>query len=123
MHFPIQLGSYVEFFKYMDNCIIQIHLLFIWLSWNFILKCPSFFFIINLSNCSNSLVNKLFMLQMSTSGGGGYCDCGDTEAWKEDPYCILHKPHRDEDRVNKFLLFFHFQVCTCKKQFYVTLSW
>jgi len=28
---------------------------------------------------------------MSTSGGGGYCDCGDREAWKSEPFCTLHK--------------------------------
>ena len=28
---------------------------------------------------------------MSTSGGGGYCDCGDKEAWKVDPFCEVHK--------------------------------
>ena len=28
---------------------------------------------------------------MSTSGGGGYCDCGDSEAWKLDPFCDSHK--------------------------------
>jgi len=28
--------------------------------------------------------------KMSTSVGGGYCDCGDTEAWKEHPYCATH---------------------------------
>ena len=27
---------------------------------------------------------------MSTSGGGGYCDCGDKEAWREDPFCERH---------------------------------
>lgn len=27
-----------------------------------------------------------------TSGGGGYCDCGDPEAWKEHPSCELHMP-------------------------------
>ena len=27
---------------------------------------------------------------MSTSVGGGYCDCGDTEAWKAHPYCSKH---------------------------------
>ena len=30
--------------------------------------------------------------QMNTSGGGGYCDCGDIEAWKNDPFCSTHKP-------------------------------
>jgi len=28
--------------------------------------------------------------KMSTSIGGGYCDCGDPEAWKEHPYCAVH---------------------------------
>lgn len=27
---------------------------------------------------------------MGTSGGGGCCDCGDTEAWKRDPACTMH---------------------------------
>ena len=30
------------------------------------------------------------MFQMSTSGGGGYCDCGDIEAWKADYCCQTH---------------------------------
>jgi E3 ubiquitin-protein ligase UBR2 len=29
---------------------------------------------------------------MMTSGGGGYCDCGDPEAWKFHPSCELHMP-------------------------------
>ncbi|XP_061254196.1 E3 ubiquitin-protein ligase UBR2 isoform X6 [Bos javanicus] len=28
---------------------------------------------------------------MTTSGGGGFCDCGDTEAWKEGPHCQKHE--------------------------------
>lgn len=27
-----------------------------------------------------------------TSGGGGYCDCGDPEAWKQYPNCEFHLP-------------------------------
>ena len=27
---------------------------------------------------------------MSASSGGGYCDCGDVEAWKRDPFCEYH---------------------------------
>lgn len=27
---------------------------------------------------------------MGTSGGGGCCDCGDTEAWKSGPFCDIH---------------------------------
>ncbi|KAJ7422966.1 hypothetical protein BTVI_11378 [Pitangus sulphuratus] len=33
---------------------------------------------------------------MTTSGGGGFCDCGDTEAWKEGPYCQKHEPYTSE---------------------------
>ena len=29
---------------------------------------------------------------MSTSIGGGYCDCGDVEAWKENAHCSKHSP-------------------------------
>ena len=28
---------------------------------------------------------------MSTSGGGGYCDCGDVEAWKANHSCEMHQ--------------------------------
>ena len=28
---------------------------------------------------------------MSTSSGGGYCDCGDKEAWKQNESCTYHK--------------------------------
>lgn len=31
---------------------------------------------------------------MHTSTGGGFCDCGDTEAWKTGPFCISHEPGR-----------------------------
>uniref|UniRef100_A0A8C1UES8 E3 ubiquitin-protein ligase n=1 Tax=Cyprinus carpio TaxID=7962 RepID=A0A8C1UES8_CYPCA len=30
---------------------------------------------------------------LKTSGGGGFCDCGDTEAWKKGPYCQKHEPN------------------------------
>lgn len=33
---------------------------------------------------------------MTTSGGGGFCDCGDTEAWKEGPYCQKHELNTTE---------------------------
>jgi hypothetical protein len=45
---------------------------------------------------------------MSTSGGGGYCDCGDIEAWKAHPYCELHnidsKPSYDQVCFNKSII-------------------
>jgi len=28
---------------------------------------------------------------MSTSGGGGYCDCGDKEAWRSGAFCDVHE--------------------------------
>lgn len=34
--------------------------------------------------------------KISTSSGGGYCDCGDEEAWKSDKYCSLHQPKVEE---------------------------
>ncbi|KAG9481380.1 hypothetical protein GDO78_010558 [Eleutherodactylus coqui] len=30
--------------------------------------------------------------KMRSSMGGGFCDCGDTEAWKSGPYCKIHVP-------------------------------
>jgi len=27
---------------------------------------------------------------MSTSSGGGFCDCGDVEAWSNSAYCSIH---------------------------------
>ncbi|XP_077479848.1 E3 ubiquitin-protein ligase UBR2 isoform X1 [Stigmatopora argus] len=35
--------------------------------------------------------------RMTTSGGGGFCDCGDTEAWKKGPYCQKHTPTTNKD--------------------------
>lgn len=29
---------------------------------------------------------------MHPSSGGGFCDCGDVEAWKIGPYCSKHDP-------------------------------
>ncbi|XP_065059520.1 E3 ubiquitin-protein ligase UBR2-like [Rhopilema esculentum] len=42
-------------------------------------------------DCFNksSHVNHRYRIHTS-SGNGGYCDCGDVEAWKKDPYCELH---------------------------------
>lgn len=30
--------------------------------------------------------------QMHASAGGGFCDCGDLEAWKTGPCCSQHDP-------------------------------
>jgi Putative zinc finger in N-recognin (UBR box) len=29
--------------------------------------------------------------KITSSSGGGCCDCGDVEAWKSDPWCTDHK--------------------------------
>ncbi|XP_068089086.1 E3 ubiquitin-protein ligase UBR2 isoform X1 [Hyperolius riggenbachi] len=40
--------------------------------------------------CFLGSVHKEHRYRMTTSGGGGFCDCGDAEAWKEGPYCQKH---------------------------------
>ncbi|XP_067901224.1 E3 ubiquitin-protein ligase UBR2 isoform X1 [Heterodontus francisci] len=42
--------------------------------------------------CFLASVHREHRYRMTTSGGGGFCDCGDTEAWKQGPYCLKHKP-------------------------------
>lgn len=41
-------------------------------------------------NCFQQSVHKKHRYRMSISGGGGYCDCGDPEAWKSEPHCETH---------------------------------
>uniref|UniRef100_A0A7N6F9T1 E3 ubiquitin-protein ligase n=1 Tax=Anabas testudineus TaxID=64144 RepID=A0A7N6F9T1_ANATE len=52
--------------------------------------------------CFLSSIHKDHRYRMTTSGGGGFCDCGDAEAWKKGPYCQKHIPtdsNRDTDLV------------------------
>lgn len=42
-------------------------------------------------NCFKQSAHRHHKYKMGTSGGGGCCDCGDTEAWKFDPHCDGHK--------------------------------
>ncbi|XP_076464873.1 E3 ubiquitin-protein ligase UBR2-like isoform X2 [Babylonia areolata] len=42
-------------------------------------------------NCFQRSQHKNHKYRMSTSGGGGYCDCGDPEAWKTEPVCEAHR--------------------------------
>ncbi|KAM7409154.1 hypothetical protein PAMA_002723 [Pampus argenteus] len=42
--------------------------------------------------CFLGSVHKEHRYRMTTSVGGGFCDCGDTEAWKKSPYCQKHTP-------------------------------
>uniref|UniRef100_A0A8C8SAP4 E3 ubiquitin-protein ligase n=1 Tax=Pelusios castaneus TaxID=367368 RepID=A0A8C8SAP4_9SAUR len=41
--------------------------------------------------CFLGSIHREHRYRMTTSGGGGFCDCGDTEAWKEGPYCQKHE--------------------------------
>ncbi|XP_053553773.1 E3 ubiquitin-protein ligase UBR1 isoform X2 [Bombina bombina] len=43
-------------------------------------------------NCFQNSVHKNHRYKMHSSLGGGFCDCGDTEAWKTGPYCKIHEP-------------------------------
>ncbi|ALC49081.1 CG9086 [Drosophila busckii] len=45
-------------------------------------------------NCFKSSAHRFHKYKMSSSGGGGCCDCGDDEAWKRDQYCELHLANR-----------------------------
>ncbi|XP_048457289.1 E3 ubiquitin-protein ligase UBR2 [Rhincodon typus] len=42
--------------------------------------------------CFLASVHRAHRYRMTTSGGGGFCDCGDTEAWKQGPSCLKHEP-------------------------------
>ncbi|XP_064411682.1 E3 ubiquitin-protein ligase UBR2 isoform X4 [Latimeria chalumnae] len=46
--------------------------------------------------CFLGSVHREHRYRMTTSGGGGFCDCGDTEAWKKGPYCQKHEPDISE---------------------------
>ncbi|XP_072755009.1 E3 ubiquitin-protein ligase UBR2 [Anoplolepis gracilipes] len=41
-------------------------------------------------DCFKQSAHRNHKYKMGTSGGGGCCDCGDTEAWKNEPFCNIH---------------------------------
>ncbi|OCT68575.1 E3 ubiquitin-protein ligase UBR1 isoform X3 [Xenopus laevis] len=43
-------------------------------------------------DCFQNSIHKSHRYKMHSSMGGGFCDCGDTEAWKTGPYCNIHEP-------------------------------
>ncbi|XP_061156540.1 E3 ubiquitin-protein ligase UBR1 isoform X3 [Syngnathus typhle] len=43
-------------------------------------------------DCFQESVHKSHRYKMHASSGGGFCDCGDVEAWKIGPYCSKHDP-------------------------------
>ncbi|XP_077493255.1 E3 ubiquitin-protein ligase UBR2-like isoform X3 [Amblyomma americanum] len=53
-------------------------------------------------DCFKSSEHKNHKYKMSMSCGGGYCDCGDLEAWQSSPFCETHgrsskQEGKDED--------------------------
>lgn len=52
-------------------------------------------------DCFQNGAHKNHRYKMNTSGGGGYCDCGDQEAWTSHPFCNLHSPNEvNQDEKN-----------------------
>ncbi|XP_066487271.1 E3 ubiquitin-protein ligase UBR1 isoform X2 [Tiliqua scincoides] len=43
-------------------------------------------------DCFQNSIHKNHRYKMHTSTGGGFCDCGDKEAWKSGPLCTIHDP-------------------------------
>lgn len=41
-------------------------------------------------DCFKQSAHRNHKYKMGTSSGGGCCDCGDDEAWKNEPYCDIH---------------------------------
>ncbi|XP_061751133.1 E3 ubiquitin-protein ligase UBR1 isoform X2 [Nerophis ophidion] len=46
-------------------------------------------------DCFQESVHKSHHYKMHASSGGGFCDCGDVEAWKIGPSCSKHDPEAD----------------------------
>uniref|UniRef100_H2ZUK3 E3 ubiquitin-protein ligase n=1 Tax=Latimeria chalumnae TaxID=7897 RepID=H2ZUK3_LATCH len=43
-------------------------------------------------DCFQNSIHKNHRYKMNSSSGGGFCDCGDVEAWKNGPACKKHDP-------------------------------
>ncbi|RLU23362.1 hypothetical protein DMN91_003566 [Ooceraea biroi] len=41
-------------------------------------------------DCFKQSAHRNHKYKMGASSGGGCCDCGDTEAWKSEPFCKIH---------------------------------
>nr|XP_049697374.1 E3 ubiquitin-protein ligase UBR1 isoform X6 [Helicoverpa armigera] len=48
--------------------------------------------------CFKVSAHRHHKYKMGQSSGGGCCDCGDTEAWKRDPFCELHAASEDDNQ-------------------------
>ena len=58
------------------------------------------------------------VLQMSTSGGGGYCDCGDREAWRSGAFCDIHesglRQQQNEVQVKRVFIYLKCMLFCCE---------
>ncbi|XP_058847458.1 E3 ubiquitin-protein ligase UBR1-like [Acipenser ruthenus] len=48
-------------------------------------------------DCFQNSVHRNHRYKMHSSSGGGFCDCGDMEAWKTGPSCKKHEPGAEGD--------------------------
>ncbi|KAL7667676.1 hypothetical protein ACOME3_010510 [Neoechinorhynchus agilis] len=56
--------------------------------------------------CTECFVNsahRYHRYRVQQSDGGGFCDCGDDEAWTSFPNCSIHEPEDDSDLTNVFI--------------------
>uniref|UniRef100_A0A8B9FNX5 E3 ubiquitin-protein ligase n=1 Tax=Amazona collaria TaxID=241587 RepID=A0A8B9FNX5_9PSIT len=56
-------------------------------------------------DCFQNSIHKNHRYKMHSSTGGGFCDCGDTEAWKAGPLCTKHEPGASEIMENSRRVF------------------
>jgi len=54
--------------------------------------------------CFTNSSHKEHKYKMAVSDGGGFCDCGDEEAFTADPTCSVHAPKDDEVVTNKQIM-------------------
>ncbi|MGH0161056.1 UNVERIFIED_CONTAM: hypothetical protein FKN15_049756 [Acipenser sinensis] len=58
-------------------------------------------------DCFQNSVHRNHRYKMHSSSGGGFCDCGDMEAWKTGPSCKKHEPGTEGDTDMESLLCNH----------------
>ena len=52
------------------------------------------------TQCFTQSIHTGHDYRMHASGGGGYCDCGDVEAWRDGPACRTHTVESENDDKN-----------------------
>ena len=64
--------------------------------------------------CFQHSAHKEHRYKMSTSGGSGYCDCGDTEAWKDHHSCQIHEANQNAKEMVRATKMFLYYLCNGK---------